>query len=103
MSQSFNCPNCGAGLEYSDAERTMRCTFCNTTVAVPEELWRAAEAAQEQVELRKSVKRWMKYLWIFLGIAVGLPLCLGLVGTLLGLAASILGITIPFILPSLIH
>ena len=103
MSQSFNCPNCGAELVYSGTEHTMRCTFCNTTVAVPEEIWRAAETAQEQVVLQTSVNRWMKYLWIFLGITVGLPLCLGLVGTVIGLAASVLGITIPFILPFITH
>ncbi|HTX91112.1 MAG TPA: hypothetical protein VMC09_07840 [Anaerolineales bacterium] len=103
MIQSFNCPNCGASLAFSGAEHAMRCTFCNTTVAVPEELWRPAEEAQAQADLQKNEKRWLKYLWIFLGITVGLPLCLGLVGTVLGLAGSILGITVPFILPRLIH
>jgi hypothetical protein len=103
MSQSFNCPNCGAALPYSGVDHTMRCSFCNTIVAVPEELWRAAEAANAQVELQKTEKRWLRYLWIFLGITVGLPLCLGLVGTVVGILASLLGVTLPFILPSLIR
>ena len=103
MSQSFNCPNCGAALEYSGLEHSMRCTFCNTVVPVPEELWRPAETAKEQADLQKTEKRWLKYLWIFLGITVGLPLCLGLVGTLVGIGASILGVTLPFILPNFIH
>jgi hypothetical protein len=103
MSQSFNCPNCGAALTYTGAEHTMHCTFCNTVVPVPEELWRAADAANAQVELQKTEKRWLKYLWIFLGITVGLPLCLGLAGTVVGILASLLGVTLPFIIPSLIH
>ena len=44
-SQSFNCPNCGAPIEYvQSAIPTIRCPFCNTTVSVPQELrptWQA--------------------------------------------------------------
>jgi hypothetical protein len=103
MSQSFNCPNCGATLEYPGSGRTMNCGYCNTLIQVPKEVWEPLEAAQQQVELQKTEKRWVRYLVIFLVVTVGLPLCLGLVGTVVGLLASLLGVTLPFILPSLIH
>jgi LSD1 subclass zinc finger protein len=39
MSQSFNCSNCGAPLDYSGGSApTIRCPFCNNTVIVPAEL-----------------------------------------------------------------
>ena len=103
MAQTFPCSNCGATLEYSGAGRTMKCDFCNADAAVPEELWRPAEAAGQEAELQKTTKKWLKYLWIFLAITVGLPLCLSLAGALLGVLASILGVSLPFILPKLFH
>jgi streptogramin lyase len=37
--QEINCPNCGAPLNYDGSDSpTMRCPFCNTVVAVPEEI-----------------------------------------------------------------
>ncbi|MCB9418504.1 MAG: ribosomal protein L7/L12 [Ardenticatenaceae bacterium] len=43
MTQSFQCPNCHAPLEYDEdrAAATVRCEYCNSTVIVPEELRRA--------------------------------------------------------------
>ena len=39
MSQAFNCPNCGAPLDYtSGGAPTVRCPFCNNSVIVPAEL-----------------------------------------------------------------
>lgn len=39
MAQNFNCPNCGAPLDYSGGSApTIRCPFCNNSVIVPEEL-----------------------------------------------------------------
>ncbi len=39
MPQNFNCPNCGAPLDYSGGSApTIRCPFCNNSVIVPEEL-----------------------------------------------------------------
>ena len=39
MPQTFNCPNCGAPLEYDGSGYpTMRCPFCNNSVVVPQEL-----------------------------------------------------------------
>lgn len=44
--QTFECPNCGASLDYHDGDGpTIRCKYCNTSVVVPEEL-RRAQAAQ---------------------------------------------------------
>ncbi len=91
MAQSFNCPNCGAALEYAGSGRTMECQYCNTNVSVPEEFWREQENA-------KMVSQWKKYFIIFLVITVGLPTCVGLLGALLGIGGAVLGITLPFIL-----
>ena len=39
MAKTFNCPNCGAPLDYKETgELTLRCPFCNNSVIVPEEL-----------------------------------------------------------------
>ena len=39
MTQSFNCSNCGAPLDYSGGNApTIRCPFCKNTVIVPAEL-----------------------------------------------------------------
>ena len=103
MPQSFNCPSCGASLEYAGVEHSVACPYCKNSVPVSEELWHAAVAAQEQVELQKNEKRWGKYLVIFLVITVGLPVCLSLVGTVVATVASVLGITLPFILPLFHH
>ncbi len=36
--QEFNCPNCGAPLDYQGEDATMRCPYCETSVVVPAEL-----------------------------------------------------------------
>ena len=36
--QEFNCPNCGAPLDYPGTGATMRCPYCDTSVMVPAEL-----------------------------------------------------------------
>jgi LSD1 subclass zinc finger protein len=39
MSDTFECPHCGAPLHYSGgSERTVRCSFCNSSVIVPASL-----------------------------------------------------------------
>ncbi len=103
MTQSLSCPNCGASLEYAGGGRTMKCPYCGTTVEVPEEFWQAAETAQ-------TANKWKKYIIIFLAITVGLPTCMGVLasmlgvfGTLLGIGAGIFGAIIPFILHIFVH
>lgn len=38
MSQSFSCSNCGAALDYEGTQLTVRCTYCGSSVVVPEAL-----------------------------------------------------------------
>jgi ribosomal protein L7/L12 len=38
MTGTFNCPACGAPLDYPERVETMRCPYCNNSVIVPEEL-----------------------------------------------------------------
>ena len=88
MAQTFNCPNCGAAIEYSGTGRTIKCQYCSTVVQVPEELWRSQEA-------RQTVTQWKKYVLIFLVITVGVPLCFSLLGTFVGILGAILGLLAP--------
>src|SRR5262245_55920557 len=47
MPQDFNCPNCGAPLDYTGGDDvTLRCPFCNTSVIVPDELRTRAQPAE---------------------------------------------------------
>ncbi len=38
MPTSFNCPNCGAPLDYQGHDPIIRCPYCNSSVIVPENL-----------------------------------------------------------------
>ncbi len=49
MSQRFNCPSCGAVLEYQGDEPAVRCAYCGNAVVVPEEL-RAHEPSPGQMQ-----------------------------------------------------
>jgi DNA-directed RNA polymerase subunit RPC12/RpoP len=88
MTQTFNCPNCGAAIEYSGTGRTMKCQYCSTVVQVPEELWR-------DQELKQTAAQSKRYVIIFLVITVGLPLCFSLFGTFVGLLGAIIGLLAP--------
>ncbi|MBI4732417.1 MAG: hypothetical protein HY781_09920 [Chloroflexi bacterium] len=91
MTHTFNCTSCGAPLEYTDGmEHAIRCQFCGNSVPVPEEFWREAE-------MKQTTKKWGKYLLIFLVVTVGIPTCLGLVGSLLGIGGSLIGIIVGFL------
>ena len=94
--QTFDCPSCGAGLEYSGFGRTVRCAYCANSVAVPEELWRPVENA-------RSVRRWLVYLVIFLVLTVVLPTCIGLFGALLGVIIPIFTALLGFIIQLFVH
>ncbi len=91
MANSFSCPNCGGTLEYPGTGRTMKCTYCGTTVDVPAEIWQPLEA-------ERTTNQWKKYIVIFLLITVGLPTCVGLLGTLLGIGGTIFAMIVPFVL-----
>ena len=44
MSTTFNCPSCGAPIDYDGGpDPTIRCQFCNNVVIVPETLRTAAK------------------------------------------------------------
>ncbi len=74
----------------------MTCQYCGTTRQVPEGLWRDVEQSQ-------TAAQWRKHIIIFLLVPVGLPTCLGLFGTILGIGGSIFAVVIPFILRIFIH
>ncbi len=38
MPDTFNCPNCGAPLDYQGSDPMIRCPYCNTSVVVPDNL-----------------------------------------------------------------
>jgi uncharacterized Zn finger protein (UPF0148 family) len=44
--QEFNCPNCGAPLDYQGAGASMRCPYCETSVVVPAEMRPQAKPVQ---------------------------------------------------------
>ena len=96
MPANFNCPNCGATLDYAGNGRTMKCQYCGTIVQVPQELWQPAEDA-------RNATQWKKYVIIFLVLTVGLPTCLGLLGTVFGIGGSIFAAILPFVLHLFIH
>ena len=80
-------------MEYTGgSEHRVTCLYCGISVAVPEEFWREAEEKQ-------TLNKWGKYLIIFLVIVVGIPTCLGLIGTILGIGGSLIGIVIGFLGP----
>jgi LSD1 subclass zinc finger protein len=89
--QTFTCPSCGAEIEYAGGGRTIRCTYCGTVVEVPPSLWQPVE----QARIAGQAKKW---LIIFLVVTVGLPTCLGLVGTIAGVGGGLLAGIIPFVL-----
>ena len=97
MIKNLKCSSCGAELEYNGgSEHNLRCQYCGTSVPVPEEFWREAEEKQ-------TISKWGKYLIIFLVVTVGVPTCLGLVGTLLGIGGSIFGIIVGFLAQIFAH
>lgn len=91
MANTFNCPNCGAALEYSGSGRDTKCPYCGATVPVPEALWQPVEQA-------RTASRWKLYVLIFLFITVVLPTCLSLLGAALGIGGGLLAAFAPFVL-----
>ena len=58
--QTFNCPNCGAPIDYDGSDTpTIRCPFCETSVVVPAELRPRPEPAQPvefiQIEVPREI------------------------------------------------
>ena len=84
--QNFACPSCGGSLSYSGTAPTMVCAYCGNTVAVPAEL-RQPGLQLEAQQLARKTTRWVI---IFLILVFGVPTCVGLAGTFIGIAASLL-------------
>jgi hypothetical protein len=84
MASKFNCPNCGGLNEYAGEGDTVRCQFCGSDVHPPEEMVNQVTVARVSSKAR---------VWIILFIVVVfvIPTCVGLGGTLLGVAASVIG------------
>ena len=90
MPRSFNCPNCGGPLTYAGGDATMQCPFCANTVIVPEELRAAGGLASGKIASGlKKLGPGARWLLIFFIIIFVVPSCLGLIGTVLGVAAGI--------------
>ncbi len=86
MPQTFSCPNCGGSAEYTGGP-TARCQYCNNLVTAPPEL-RQEDLQQQATQTASKAGR---YFLIFLLIVVGIPSCLGLIGTLIGVFFGIAG------------
>jgi hypothetical protein len=68
----------------------MKCSYCGSTVDVPQELWQPAEEAQ-------TASKWKKYVIIFLIVTVGLPTCFSLLGVIAGIGGTVVGVVVPFL------
>ena len=91
MAHAFSCPSCGGTLEYLGGGRTVKCPYCGTVAQVPEAYWQSVEQAQSASQIKK-------WIILFLIVTVGLPTCLGIVGTVFGVGGGILAGFLPFIL-----
>jgi DNA-directed RNA polymerase subunit RPC12/RpoP len=86
MAIQFNCPRCGAPIQYEGEEANIPCPYCNSPVKVP---------------VGTSLKRWWKSLgptgkvifWLVIVLFV-LPTCIGLAASIMGGA---IGICVPFL------
>ena len=100
MSMTFNCPDCGARLEYQGGNTSLECPYCGNTVVVPADL----QQAQEQAEVRKALT-WpelRKNRWFQVGVALFIiifivPTCVGIGAALLGVLAPIVAIVLQFL------
>jgi LSD1 subclass zinc finger protein len=90
MPEQFSCPNCGAQLEYTADQATIKCAFCNSVVQVPQEIVQAARQQAEQVVDAQAASKWTKWIIIFVIVVFVVPSCLGFGGTIFGVVASIL-------------
>jgi hypothetical protein len=97
MPLTFNCPNCGAQLEYQGGNISPVCQYCGNSVVVPADLQQAH--AQDEVQRILTWPELRRNRWFQVGVALFfiifiLPTCIGLIGSLLGIFA---GIGVPII------
>ena len=92
MASKFNCPNCGGVNEYAGEGDTVHCQFCGSDVHPPEEMVNQAKAAG----VSSKAKVWIV---LFVIVVFVLPTCIGLWGTIIGIAASIIGTIVAILAP----
>ncbi|RJP49333.1 MAG: hypothetical protein C4583_12700 [Anaerolineaceae bacterium] len=92
MASKFNCPNCGGVNEYAGEGDTVPCQFCGSDVHPPEEMVNQARVAR----VSSKAKVWII---LFIVVVFVLPTCIGLWGTLVGIAASVIGIILGVLAP----
>ncbi len=92
MSMTFQCPDCGAQLEYQGGSSSQVCSYCGNSVVAPEEI----QQAQQQEAMRKALtwpelrkNRWFQIFVVFIFITVVLPTCLALAGAVVGILAGV--------------
>lgn len=89
MAQKFNCPNCGAPNKYSGENDTVHCDYCGQDVQPPDEMLNKVKMAR----FGSKAKVWII---LFILVVFVIPSCIGFGGTLIGIAASILGTIVAF-------
>ena len=92
MPMIFNCPNCGAKLDFQGGDASLVCLYCGNTVVVPVELQQAQvqEAVRKMLtwpELRRN--RWFQVGVALFFVIFVLPTCIGMAGSLLGILAGV--------------
>ena len=61
MTRTFECPACGAPLDYDGVRPTLRCPYCNNSVIVPEELHPEHNHEQAQTVSPGAVNPFLGY------------------------------------------
>jgi hypothetical protein len=84
--QSFACPNCGGSINFQGTDPTTVCPYCGNTVAVPQ----ALRQPGLDLEAKKALDHGSRYLIIFVILVFGIPTCLAVAGTVIGIGASLL-------------
>ncbi len=92
MPPTFTCPHCGASNPYPGEGDTVRCAYCGSDMRVPQEMVNRAAVAK----FSSQAKVWII---LFIVVVFVLPTCLAFGGTLIGIAASILGAIAAFLGP----
>jgi DNA-directed RNA polymerase subunit RPC12/RpoP len=103
MSESFDCPNCGAPVPLDDdPPATVRCPHCSTTVIVPERLRRRPEPIPLVIRIggEPAAPAVSRRAGRAIGIAVGAVVILSLGVALVGLLAGVGAAVAPFAIPA---
>jgi hypothetical protein len=94
MANYFECPRCGGRIEAVSAEPKIACEYCAALVDVPEELRQAIG----EVQAARTIKNARKWVILFIVIVFVVPTCLGVAGSLVGIATPIFALLLSGIL-----